>query len=177
MNQLAAEAAGTPAPRGGGSTANLAGPGTPASLSPGDKPSATGTPSGPAGGAKGDYDTAQALLERGDYEAAEMAFRSFLRGHSRDKLKPDAVFGLGESFYRRNRYREAAEQYLAVTTDHGKSGRAAEAMLKLGMSLRGLGATPEACGTYSEVTKKYPNASAAIRQAVDREKKRAQCAA
>ena len=48
-------------------------------------------------------------------------------------------------------------------------------MLKLGISLRGLSATAEACATFAQVTKKYPNASPAIKQAVDREKARAQC--
>ena len=162
LGQLAAEA-------------SEAGPGSPASLNPGQIPpkAANSAP----GTAKGDYDVASNMLERGELEAAEMAFREFLKTHARDRLKPEAIFGLGETFYRRNRYREAAEQYLSVTTDHAKSARAAEAMLKLGMSLRGLGATPEACGTYSEVGKKYPKASAAIKQAVEREKKRAQCAA
>lgn len=177
IGQLAAETAGTPMPKSGGSTAALGpSPGSPSALSPGPATTKTPTAAG-SGPAKAEYDVASAMLERGEYEAAEMAFREFLRNHGKDRLKPEAVFGLGESFYRRNRYREAAEQYLSVTTDHAKSSRAAEAMLKLGMSLRGLGATPEACGTYSEVVKKYPNASPAIKQAVDREKKRAQCTA
>lgn len=163
IGQLAAEATGEP--------------GKPGSLTPGSAAKGGATSPAPAGSARAAYDTANGMLERGEYEAADMAFRDFIKSHGKDKLKPDAVFGLGESLYRRNRYREAAEQFLAVTTDHGKSPRAPEAMLKLGMSLRGLGATPEACGTYSEVSKKYPNASAAIKQAVDREKKRAQCAA
>ncbi|HRK25636.1 MAG TPA: tol-pal system protein YbgF, partial [Beijerinckiaceae bacterium] len=130
-----------------------------------------------AGTPKGDFDIASAVLDRGELDAAEAAFRDFVKKYPKDKLKPDALFNLGESFYRRNRYREAAEQYLVITTEHGQSGRAAEAMLKLGMSLRGLGATAEACGTYGEVGKKYPKASAAVKQAVEREKKRAQCAA
>lgn len=163
-------------------SANPAAPGAPRSIGQiaGEtNPVATPPPSAPAapGTAKGDYDVARAMLDRGEFEAAEIAFRDFLKTHGRDRLKPDALFGLGESFYRRNRFREAAEQYLSVTTDHAKSVRAAEAMLKLGMSLRGMGATPEACGTYGEVVKKYPNASPAIKQAVEREKKRAQCAA
>lgn len=170
IGDLAAEATGQPRPVASG------GPGTPASLTPGALPSKTdGAPAGT--GTNADFDVAQAMLDRGDYEAAEMAFRNFVRSHPRDKLKPDAIFNIGESFYRRNRYREAAEQYLNVTTDHAKSNRAPEAMLKLGMSLRGLGANIEACGTYGEINKKYPNASPALKQAVDRERKRAQCAA
>jgi tol-pal system protein YbgF len=169
--------------------ANPAAPGAPrpigqAPASPAPQPLTPGTVPEPAkavlpaaGTAKGDFDIARAILDRGDFEAAEMAFRDFLKKYPKDRLKPEALFNLGESFYRRNRYREAAEQFLAVTTDHPKASRAPEAMLKLGMSLRGLGATAEACGTYGEVSKKYPAASASVKQAVEREKKRAQCAA
>lgn len=174
IGQLAAEANAAP-PRSGVPTGALAT--APTTLSPAQGAARIDAAPAVPGSAKGDYDIAKGMLERGEFEASEVAFRDFIKTHSRDRLKPDAVFGLGESFYRRNRYREAAEQFLAVTTDHPKSGRAAEAMLKLGMSLRGLGATPEACGTYGEVTKKYPNASASIKQAVERERKRAQCTA
>lgn len=169
IGDLAAEATGQPRV--------ASGPGAPAPLTPGAMPRSDGLTGAPGATSNADFDVAQAMLERGDYEAAEMAFRNFVRSHPKDKLKPDAIFNIGETFYRRNRYREAAEQYLNVTTDHPKSTRAPEAMLKLGMSLRGLGANIEACGTYGEIGKKYPNASPALKQAVDRERKRAQCAA
>lgn len=129
------------------------------------------------GTARGDFDFAKSFFDRGQFELAEGSFKDFLRAYPRDRLTPDAIFYVGESFYRRNRFREAAENYLTVTTSHGKSARASEAMLKLGMSLRGLGAKDEACATYVEVSRKYPNAAASIKQAVERERKRAQCPA
>lgn len=129
----------------------------------------------PRGDAKSDFDLAKALIDRGDYEQAEVAFRSYLRTYLKDRRVPEATFWLGESYLRRTRYREAAEHFLTVTSKHSGSARAPEAMLKLGISLRGLGAIQEACGTFSQVGKKYPNASSAIRQAVEREKGRAQC--
>lgn len=172
--QIGSAAPSAPALPGG---AIPAGAGGPTSLQPGGAAPQPAMPSAEAGTPKGDLAVAQAMLERGELEAAEMAYRDFVRRYPKDRLKSEAVFGLGESFFRRNRYREAAEHYLTVTTDHARSSRAAEAMLKLGMSLRGLGATAEACGTYGEVAKKYPKASPGIRQAVEREKKRAQCAA
>jgi tol-pal system protein YbgF len=138
-------------------------------------PVPTPTTDMPRGDAKSDFDLAKALVDRGDYELAEGAFKDYLRTYSRDRRVPEATFWLGESYLRRTRYREAAEHFLTVTSKHSGSSRAPEAMLKLGISLRGLGATQEACGTFSQVTKKYPNASTAIRQAVERERGRAQC--
>lgn len=130
---------------------------------------------GPSGDPRVDYEAARALVEQGSHAEAEGAFREFLRAHPRDRRVADATFYLGESYLGRTRYREAAEQYLNVTTKFSKSGRAPEAMLKLGIALRGLGAKSEACGTFNQLPVKYPNASAAIRAAVEREKVRAQC--
>lgn len=127
------------------------------------------------GDAKSDFDFAKSLVDRGDYELAEGAFRDFLRAHGKDRRVAEATFLLGESYLRRTRYREAAENFLNVTSKHSASPKAPEAMLKLGMSLRGLGAIQEACGTFAQVPKKYPNATPAIRQAVERERARAQC--
>ncbi len=130
---------------------------------------------GPSGDPRVDFEAARALFEQGSHAEAEGAFREFLRAHPKDRRVADATFFLGETYLGRTRYREAAEQYLNVTTKFSKSGRAPEAMLKLGISLRGLGAKSEACGTFEQLPAKYPNASAAIRAAVEREKVRAQC--
>ncbi|KAF0229565.1 MAG: tol-pal system protein [Beijerinckiaceae bacterium] len=129
----------------------------------------------PRGDAKSDFDFAKSLVDRGDYELAEGAFKDYMRTYPKDRRVPDATFWLGESYLRRTRYREAAEHFLTVTSKYSNVPRAPEAMLKLGISLRGLGAIQEACGTFAQVGKKYPNASAAIKQAVERERGRAQC--
>ncbi|MCA1951815.1 MAG: tol-pal system protein YbgF, partial [Hyphomicrobiales bacterium] len=127
------------------------------------------------GDARSDYAYAKSLIDRGDYELAEGAFRDFLRAHPKDRRAAEAHFFLGESYLRRTRYREAAEQFLTVTSQYASAPRAPEAMLKLGIALRGLGANQEACGTFAQVGRKYPNAPAEIKQAVERERARAQC--
>lgn len=189
----AASAPGTPRTLGSGGVATPPGAPLPAgALPPGGQPIQSGDlgapldvtgqrrPVGPApvaamGDAKTDFDYAKGLVDRGDYELAEGAFRDFLRGHGKDRRVPEATFWLGESYLRRTRYREAAEHFLTVTSKYSGASRAPEAMLKLGISLRGLGANSEACGTFAQVSKKYPNASNAIKQAVERERGRAQC--
>jgi tol-pal system protein YbgF len=135
------------------------------------------TPPVPAarGDAASDFAFAKSLVDRGDYELSEEAFRDFLRAYGKDRRVPEATFWLGESYLRRTRYREAAEHFLTVTSKYANAPRAPEAMLKLGISLRGLGANAEACGIFNKVTAKYPNAAQPIRAAVDREKARAQC--
>ena len=121
-----------------------------------------------------DYDQGIALLKQGQYAAAEARLNAFLQKNPRDRLVPDAVFNLGETFFQRQRHREAAEQFLKLSTDYSKSPRAPDGLVRLGMSLNAMGAKEQACATFGEVARKYPAASAAIRGAT-RESKRAQC--
>ena len=53
--------------------------------------------------------------------------------------------------------------------------RAADNLLKLGMSLAAMGERDKACQTFAELAKRHPNASAPIRQALSRERTAAGC--
>ena len=124
-----------------------------------------------------DYDTAYAYLMQHRYEQSEMAFRRFIQSHPRDRLVADATFWLGESYLQRNRPREAAEQFLKISTEFTRSSKAPDALLKLGVSLAALGARDQACATFAELERKYPGAPGYVRQGVDREQRRARCPA
>jgi tol-pal system protein YbgF len=128
-----------------------------------------------ASGPAADYEAAAALLEADSLPDAEAAFRAFLKAYPKDKNAPDAMFGLGESLFGRERYADAAEHYLDLTTKFPKSKRAPEGLLKLGMSLNALGAKQEACSTYDEVAKKYPKAPEGVKQALKRQRGNANC--
>jgi tol-pal system protein YbgF len=129
------------------------------------------------GSAREIYDEAYAAILRKEYPQAEMGFRQLLQSHPRDRLASDAVFWLGETYYQRGRHREAAEQFLRVTTEFSRSSKAPDSMLKLGMSLNALGAKDQACSTYAKLERDYPQASTRVRQGVEREQKRARCTA
>ena len=129
----------------------------------------------PAGTPKEEFDLALVSFNNGQFEAAETGFRGFLDKHPKDKLTPDAVFYLGDSYWKRGRAREAAEQYLKVSTDYSKSAKAPEALVKLGLALERLGAKEQACATWGEVGRKYPSASVAVRNGAEREAKRLSC--
>ena len=139
---------------------------------PGASIAATGS-----GDAQADFEAAYGLIRERQYEKAEMSLRQFIQSHPRDRLVPKATYWLGESYLQRNRSREAAEQFLKVSTDYANSPVAPEAMLKLGASLHALGAKAQACATLAEVERKFPGAGAQVRQSVEREQKRARCAA
>ena len=114
-------------------------------------------------------------LKQRDYDDAEKSFAAFLEKNPKSRFTSDALYYLGETYYQRGRQREAAEQYLKISENYATSPRAPEAMLRLGESLQAIGAKEQACATFSEVPRKYPNASAAVKAGAEREAKRAQC--
>jgi tol-pal system protein YbgF len=160
---------GTGAPLDLGSGAAPAAPAA-APRSPQSSIASTGTDS-----VRSDFDNAYAFIQQRQFEQAEMGFRSFLQSHPRSKLVSDATYWLGESYLRRARYRDAAEQFLKITTSYGSSAKGPEGMLKLGVSLRGLGANDQACATFAELGHKYPSASPGLLKEVQREQQRSKC--
>jgi tol-pal system protein YbgF len=145
-----------PAPRGQAGGAQVA------TLPPSDSP-------------RDSYDMAYGYMMRKDYALAEQGFRHFLGRFPSDRLVPDAQYWLGESMFQRQRYRDAAEQFLGVSTKFETSARAPDALLRLGQSLAAMGEREAACASLGEVLRKYPRASVAVRQGVEREQKRVRC--
>jgi tol-pal system protein YbgF len=129
----------------------------------------------PSGSPKDQYDLGYGYVLHKDYALAEDAFQTFLTKFPKDRLVPEAQFWLGESRFQRQRYDAAAEAFLAVSTKHTTNARAPEAMLRLGQSLAALGQKEMACATLAEVGRKFPRATANVRQGVEREQKRVSC--
>lgn len=129
----------------------------------------------PVNSVKEEFDLALSYFKQKDYDAAEKGLSAFVQKNPKGRYSAEAIYYLGESYYLRGRQREAAEQYLKISSDFANSSRAPEALLRLGQSLHALGAKEQACASFSEVGRKYPNASAAVKAAAEREAKRVQC--
>lgn len=129
----------------------------------------------PSQSPKDQYDLGYGYILRKDYAAAEQTFRDFLQRHPGDRLLSDAHYWLGESLFQRQRYRDAADSFLTVSTKHETSGKAPDSLLRLGQSLAALREKDAACATLGEIGRKYPRASLNVRQGVERELKRVGC--
>jgi tol-pal system protein YbgF len=140
-------------------------------------PNATGTQMvmAPSQTPKDEYDLAYGYVLRKDYALAEDALRAFLKKYPSDRQVADANYWLGESLFQRQRYREAAESFLAVSTKFETAGKAPDALLRLGQSLAALKEKEAACATLGEIPRKYPRASAGVKSAAEREQKRVGC--
>ncbi len=124
---------------------------------------------------KDEFDLGIGYIQRKDYALAEETMRNFTQKYPSDRLVADAQYWLGESMFQRQRYRDAAEAFLNVTTKFETSAKAPDALLRLGQSLAALKEKEAACAALGEVVRKYPRASAGVKQGVDREQKRVKC--
>lgn len=161
---------GAPGGRGAGEPLDLA------NTAPGGAAAPGGLTTLPPGATpKDEFDLGIGYVQRKDYALAEETMRNFLQKYPSDRLVADAQYWLGESMFQRQRYRDAAESFLNVTTKFETSAKAPDALLRLGQSLAALKEKEAACAALSEVARKYPRASAGVKQGVDREQKRAKC--
>jgi tol-pal system protein YbgF len=129
----------------------------------------------PSHSPKDEYDLAYGYVLHKDYALAEKAFADFLRKNPENELAPEAHYWLGESYFQRQRYQDAADSYLVVVRNYEKSSKAPDSLLRLGQSLAALGQKEMACASLGEVTRKYPRAPASVKRGVAQEQKRVHC--
>ncbi|MGI9463972.1 MAG: tol-pal system protein YbgF [Aestuariivirgaceae bacterium] len=146
------------------------------SLLPGQVESAAlDNPTGSGGATPDDlYERSYKNLLGRRFGLAEAGFKTFVNQNGKHPLASKAQYWLGETCYVQGRYKQAAQSFLTGYRTYPKGGRAAESLLKLGMSLNKLGQKKQACGAYAEVGRSYPSSKAAGKQAA-RESKRAGC--
>jgi tol-pal system protein YbgF len=142
-----------------------------AAAAPGDQQAALpqeGTP-------KGDYDHAFKLLSQTDYQGAERALLAFLERYPGDPLAGNAKYWLGETYYVRGQYAEAAVTFAEGYQTYPESVKAPDNLLKLGKSLAALDQTADACGTFGDLLQRYADAPPIILRQAKSERKRLAC--
>jgi len=109
------------------------------------------------------------------FATAESSFRGFLRRYPRHELAGQAQYWLGETFYVRNKYREAARAFVIGYRKYPKNRRAPETLLKLSMSLRRIGDKAQSCATLDKLAREYPKASTGVKKTASAERRRGGC--
>jgi len=116
------------------------------------------TPALPGGDAQSLYQQGYGALLQKDYANAEGAFRHLLDTYPSDPLAGDAQYWIGETYYVRGQYKNAADAFLSGYKRYKSSQKAPDSLLKLGMSLAELGQKDAACSTFAELKTKFPQA-------------------
>jgi len=120
------------------------------------------------------YERSNESLLRRQFDEAEAGFRTFIEKYSDHSLAGSAQYWLGETYYAQSDFKQAAQSFLKGYKQYPKSRRAADSLLKLGISLGRLGQKQQACAAYGAVGSEYPKAVEARKRAQS-EAKRAGC--
>src|SRR5438552_7882875 len=111
------------------------------------------------------YERSYESLLRRQFNDAEVGFRGFLAQHRDHSLAGNAQYWLGETYYVQGDYKQAAQAFLVGYRDFPKCRKAADSLLKLGLSLGQLGQKQQACSAYSQVDTQFPKATEARKRA------------
>lgn len=121
------------------------------------------------------YDAAYAHIKNRDFGQAEKAFAAFMRNYPDSPLVSNAQYWYGETFYVRGNYEKAARIFAEGYQNYPKSSKAASNLLKLGMSLAGMGKTEDACIAYQQLEKEYSKSSIPVLKRAQTEMKKINC--
>ena len=172
LAQLTGEAPATqspaPAPAAAPQAAPAPGAVNTAPSQPSSLPS-TQTAALPDGTPRDKYMHAFGLLRQGKYDMASTSLRQFIEEHGDDKLASNARYWLGETYYVRGAFVEAAETFLEGYQTDPQGPKAPDALLKLGMSLASLNKKNEACAAFQKLRGDYPDAPAGLKSTLQRE--------
>ena len=121
------------------------------------------------------YEYATNLIQRGAYDQAEVALKSFVEQYPQDPLTGNAQYWLGETYYVRNDFKSAAVAFAEGYQKYPDSQKAPDNLLKLAMALGQQGQKENACVALRQLEKRYPDASANVKDRATRAKKNYGC--
>jgi tol-pal system protein YbgF len=136
---IAAPAADSAAPAGGGAMASGANPPTDTSV----------------------YQTAFGLLKDGQYDRAIQAFQQFLINYSGSSLADNAQYWLGEAYYVNRSFPEAQSAFQRVVDKYPQSRKIPDALLKIGYCRYEMKLWDSAKAVLQQVIAQYPDEPAA----------------
>ena len=129
----------------------------------------------PGNAATDSYSQSFALLQQGNYPAAEQGFQSFLQAKPTDPLAGNAQYWLAETFYVRKDYARAAQEFLKGYQTYPTGSKAPDSLLKLALSLSSLGQKDQACRTLIQLNTEYPSLSRTLGDRATQERQRLAC--
>lgn len=124
---------------------------------------------------EGLFKQAKSLLLKGDYPAAEAAFKRYITDFPDTPQTGEAQYWLGESLLIQEAFPEAAEAYVTLIAEWPEAARTPDGFVKLARSLRMLNETDQACAALNELTSRYPDLSPVTRSLAASERARSKC--
>ena len=116
------------------------------------------------------------LVRKADYAKASQALEQFIKLYPTIPLSLNAKYWLGRTYYVQKEYREAAKNFLNAFQADPAAGRAADILLRLGVSLGKLNKKDDACATFAKLERDYPKIEPVLKSQLTQERARAGCA-
>lgn len=133
-----------------------------ATIPAGDDPTAT-------------YEAAVTLLKQRDYPAAEKALTDFIKQNPKHNLAQNARYWLGEGYFAQSKYELAARTFAEGYQLAPKGPKAADNLLKMGLSLAAMNNTADACVALGQIAKDFPKGQGPTTTRAAAEMKRLKC--
>jgi tol-pal system protein YbgF len=121
------------------------------------------------------YEGAFSSLRDTKYEDAETKFKQFLSQYPGHPLAANAQYWLGETYYVRGDYKQAAKTFAQGYQDFPKSAKAADSLFKLGLSLSKLGKKDDACLSLRQLQKEFQSEAGPLQRKAQAEIKTLEC--
>lgn len=102
------------------------------------------------------YQTAYNDYLRGSYDAAIREFEEYVNTFPDTELADNAVYWIGESYYRQRKFRQAIEQFNLVLDRYPRSDKLASAALKKGYAHLELGERSQGVAQLQYVVRQFP---------------------
>ncbi len=115
----------------------------------------------PGGSDRDNYQLAFELLKEERYDLAATAFRQFLVSFPDSELADNAQYWLAESYYASDKFEQALRDFEVVISDHPRSRKVPDALLKMGYCNYNLKRWDAARATLARVAADYPETTAA----------------
>jgi len=101
------------------------------------------------------------LIRKGDYQAAQISFTSYIKTYQSSDFIDDAKFWLAQSMYSQGEYILALELFEAIQREYPNSEKIMESVLKAGFCHFELGNIDKSMEIFSQIIADYPNSSVA----------------
>lgn len=121
------------------------------------------------------YEKSFVDIRDGRYDTAEAGFKTFLEQYPDHTLASNAQYWLAETYYVRADYTESAKLFANGYQQYPDSPKAADNLLKLGLSLGKLGKTEDACLSFEQVKTQFPDETGPVMRRTEQEMKNLNC--
>jgi tol-pal system protein YbgF len=109
------------------------------------------------------YNAALATLRLGEHGQAVLDFLDFIAKHPRHPLVANAHYWIGEAYYVQRDYRQALVEFQKVLDVTPGSHKVPDALLKIGLSYRGLRQDKQARTAWQRVVREFPKSDPAVK--------------